>query len=83
MKGKDKLYTADIENCPKEVKFKAKVKFADKFFVWCAISEVEISTPYVGKLCRKVVDVGLYTHRCLPKILNFISTYHQNDEIIF
>lgn len=83
MKGNDGFYTSNIENCPNEVKFKAKAKFADKVLVWCAISEAGISTPYVGRVRGEAVDAGLYTQRCLPKMLNFINIHHQNDDIIF
>ncbi|KAJ8967052.1 hypothetical protein NQ317_000044 [Molorchus minor] len=83
MKGNDGYYTSDVENCPNEVKFKAKAKLADKVLVWCAISEAGISAPYVGRVRGEAVDAELYTQRCLPKLLNFINTYHQNDDIIF
>ncbi|KAJ8978518.1 hypothetical protein NQ317_002422 [Molorchus minor] len=50
MKDNDGYYTSDVENCPNEVKFKAKAKFADKVLVWCAISEAGILAPYVGRV---------------------------------
>ncbi|KAJ8976795.1 hypothetical protein NQ317_014138 [Molorchus minor] len=59
MKGNDGYYTSDVENCPNEVKFKAKAKFADKVLVWCAISEAGISTPYVGRVRGEAVDAEI------------------------
>ncbi|KAJ8978525.1 hypothetical protein NQ317_008594 [Molorchus minor] len=48
MKGSDGFYTINLENCPDEVKFRAKAKFSDKILVWCAISEAGVSRPYIG-----------------------------------
>lgn len=83
MKGNDGFYTSNIENCPDEVKYKPKAKFADKVLVWCAISEAGISRPYVGRVRGEAVDANVYIRECLPKMINFINTHHQNDEIIF
>lgn len=44
MKVKYGFYTFDSKNCPNKVKFKSKVKYADKVLVWCAISEDGVST---------------------------------------
>ena len=57
MKDNDGFHTFDIENCPNEVKFKAKAEFADT--VWCTISEAEISISNVGQMRGEAVDAEL------------------------
>ncbi|VEN60159.1 unnamed protein product, partial [Callosobruchus maculatus] len=42
-----------------------------------------ISQPYVGRVRAEAVTAEVYTQRCLPKLLNFINTYHAYDNIIF
>lgn len=83
MKGNDGFYTDNVENCPDNVKYKAKKKFEDKILVWCAISESGVSRPYVGHVRGEAVNANVYTERCLPKLLQFINTTHPRDEIIF
>ncbi|KAJ8952585.1 hypothetical protein NQ318_004132 [Aromia moschata] len=50
MKGNYGFYTNNLEECPDNVKFKTKAKFADKILVWCAISNRGISRPFVGRV---------------------------------
>lgn len=83
IKGNEGFYTDDIDNCPDNVKYKEKKKFADKVLVWCAISEAGISRPYIGHVRGEAVDANIDTQRCLPKLVDFINTHHGDDEIIF
>ncbi|CAH1100829.1 unnamed protein product [Psylliodes chrysocephalus] len=48
--GHSGFYTDNFNDCPDNVKFKAKAKFEDKIMVWCAISEAGVSRPYVGSV---------------------------------
>ncbi|XP_050515006.1 uncharacterized protein LOC126890196 [Diabrotica virgifera virgifera] len=83
MKGNDGFYTRNVQDAPDEVRFKGKVKFADKILVWCAISEAGVSQPFVGRVRGEAPNADIYIDRCLTKLVQFINTHHYNDEIIF
>ncbi|XP_050500958.1 uncharacterized protein LOC126880924 [Diabrotica virgifera virgifera] len=83
MKGNDGFYTRNVQDAPDEVRFKGKVKFADKILVWCAISEAGVSQPFVGRVRGEALNADIYIDRCLTKLVQFINTHHSNDEIIF
>ncbi|CAH1107929.1 unnamed protein product [Psylliodes chrysocephalus] len=80
--GNSEFYTDNFNDCPDNVKFKAKAKFEEKFMVWYEISEAGVSRPYVGHVRGQAVDDNIYTQNCLPKLLDFINLYHANDEIM-
>lgn len=83
MKGNDGFYTDNIENCPDNVKYKEKAKFADKILVWCAISTAGISRPYVGRVKGEAINSQRYIQNCLTKLADFIHEYHAEDNIMF
>ena len=79
MKGNESLYTDNIDECPDNVKYKTKAKFADKILVWCAISIRGVSRPYVGRVRGEALDSQRYIQNCLSKLDNFIH----GDDIMF
>ncbi|MBK5647740.1 MAG: hypothetical protein I4N51_12150 [Acinetobacter sp.] len=83
IKGNDGFYTDNIEECPDNVKYKEKAKFADKILVWCAISIRGISRPYVGRVRGEAVDSESYINNCLTKLVDFIHQYHAGDDVMF
>ncbi|CAH1113064.1 unnamed protein product [Psylliodes chrysocephalus] len=83
MRGNDGFYTRNAEEAPDHVRFKGKVKFADKTLVWCAISEADVSQPHVERVRGEAINAEIYIERCLSKLRNSIHTHHPNDEVIF
>ncbi|KAJ8920520.1 hypothetical protein NQ315_005389 [Exocentrus adspersus] len=83
IRGNDGFCTRNAEEAPDRVRFKGKVKFADKILVWCAISEAGVSQPYVGRVCDEAITADIYIERCLSKLRNFINTHNPNDEVMF
>lgn len=81
--GNAGFYTRNVVDTPDEIKYKTKAKFPEKVLVWCAISEVGVSRPYIGHVRGEAVNSNVYTQRCLPKLLEFINLHHQNDDIMF
>ncbi|KAJ8942139.1 hypothetical protein NQ318_021647 [Aromia moschata] len=83
MKGNDGFYTNNLEECPDNVKFKAKAKFADKILVWCAISNRGISRPFVRRVRGEALNSQGYIENCLSKLLQFVQEHHAEDDIMF
>lgn len=83
IKGNDGFYTDNVEDCPDNVKYKQKAKFADKVLVWCAISTGGISRPYVGRVRGEALNSESYIRNCLTKLINFIHQNHAQDDIMF
>jgi hypothetical protein len=59
---------------------KHKDEFELKVLVWCAISEVGVSSPFIGTIKGQTV---VYITKYLLKMVKFIEKYHKNDETIF
>lgn len=83
MKGNDGFYTENVNECPDNVRFKCKAKFADKILVWCAISSRGISRPFVGRVRGEALNSRGYINNCLRKLLQFIEQHHAGDNIMF
>lgn len=83
IKGNDGFYTDHVEECPDNVRYKEKAKFADKILVWCAISIRGISAPYVGRVRGEALDSERYINNCLTKLVDFVHEQHAEDDIIF
>lgn len=83
MKGNDGFYTDNIEECPDNVRYKHKAKFADKILVWCAISTRGIARPFVGRVRGEALNSQSYINNCLSKLLRFINEHHAEDNIMF
>lgn len=83
MKGNDGFYTNNVAECPDNVKYKEKAKFADKVLVWCAISNRGISRPYVGRVRGEALDSERYINSCLTKLVDFVHEHHVGDDIMF
>ncbi|KAJ8950222.1 hypothetical protein NQ318_006196 [Aromia moschata] len=83
MKGNDGIYTNNLEECPDNVKFKTKAKFADKILVWCAISNRGISRPFVGRVRGEALNSQGYIESCLSKLLQIVQEHHAEDDIMF
>lgn len=83
IKGNDGFYTNNIQDCPDNVKYKEKAKFADKILVWCAISVAGISRPYVGRVRGEALDSQRYIQNCLTKLADFLHEHHAEDDIMF
>ncbi|CAG9829905.1 unnamed protein product [Diabrotica balteata] len=83
MKSNDGFYINNVQDAPDEVRFKEKVKFADKILVWCAISEAVVSQPFIGRVRGEALNADNYVDRYLTRLVQFLNTHHPNDEIIF
>lgn len=83
MKGNDGFYTNNLEECPDNVKFKTKAKFADKILVWCAISNRGISRPFVGRVRGEALNSQGYIENCLSKLLQFVQEHHAEDDMFW
>jgi transposase len=83
MPGNSGFYSDNKEEAPIDVKFKPTEKFPPKILVWLALSSKGISQPYIGKTKNYSINAETYIQKCLPKLLNFINTYHNNDKYVF
>jgi transposase len=83
MKGNDGFYMDNVEECPDNVRYKHKAKFADKILVWCAISNRGVSRPFVGRVRGEALNSQSYIDSCLSKLLQFVREHHANDDIMF
>ncbi|CAH1234661.1 unnamed protein product, partial [Diabrotica balteata] len=77
------FYICNVQDALDKVRFKGKLKYADKTLVWCPIAEAGVSKPFVRRVPGKALNADNYVDRCLTKLVQFINTHQPNDEIIF
>ena len=76
-------YTNYPSTTPSHIRFKRRMKFAPKLFVWMAISPKRISRVYVHR-SKTAIGVKKYLNECIRKRLApFINRYHADDSMLF
>lgn len=77
------FWSSDIENVPKNVKYKTKAKFEKKLLVWIAISPQGISKPFIAP-SGLAVNKETYLKNCIIKrLLPFIEKHHSDSKYVF
>jgi hypothetical protein len=75
------MVSGQFKNTPDAGKYKIVGKFEQKVLIWCVISEVCVSTPFIRTI--QAVDADVYITKCLFKMVKFIKKHHKNDETIY
>lgn len=81
--GRQYYHTANKNSIDRNLKVKPKMKFAEKYLVWQAISsDGKRSEPFI--LDRQAMNQDVYLKDCIEKrLIPFIRKYYSTDAVIF
>ena len=65
-----------------EVKFISHNKFPKKVLLWLTISEKGMSKTLFFR-SGLAVNVEIYSTKCLPEVVSFITKYHKGEDAVF
>ena len=79
----DIFYTDNIENVPKNVRYKKKAKFEKKVLVWLAILPKGTSEAFFVP-AGLAINQDVYREECLEKrLLKFVRAHHSKGQFVF